>query len=352
MLELRPFTGEVVVVEHLLPTRRYRSIDRPAVGVLQLGTGAERSTAIIGDVPVPAFTEGQVLPHEQVDDTRVRELTRHLHVAGVASSPVALAQTPDGEVTAATDAALAASPPDVAYRAADGVDVALWCVTAPDLRDRLCTAVGGAGRALLADGHHRAAAATSYARSVQAGPDDPAGRVLCAVLPTDQLGVLAFHRRIDAVLPDASAQARMFERFEEAGLALTPLERPAAPDRTHAVALVAGGRWWYLDVSSRVRTGDVVESLDVRLVERDLVPLVRHEVPDAAVVPVPAPLGLGALDRPGSVGIALHPPGIDEVLAVAVAGRTVPPKTTYITPKLRSGLLVTRRPPPAAAERS
>jgi uncharacterized protein (DUF1015 family) len=46
------------------------------------------------------------------------------------------------------------------------------------------------------------------------------------------------------------------------------------------------------------------------------------------------------------VGVTLHPPSVDEVLAVADAGRDLPPKTTYIAPKLRSGLLITPRPRP------
>ncbi|MEX1162732.1 MAG: DUF1015 family protein [Nitriliruptor sp.] len=337
-------------LEHLLATGRYRPVGGPAVGVLELRSGTSRATAIVGDVPVGAFADGGVLPHEQVTDARVHALARYLEVVGVASSPVALAQEPDHEVTSATEAAIA-DPPDVAYRAEDGVDVALWCITAPDVRERLCAAVAGAGRSFLADGHHRAAAATRYARAVGAGADDPAGRVLCAVLPTDHLGVLAFHRRIDDVLPDAAASSRMFDRIAAADLPVARLDRPAAPDRAHTVTLTAGGRWWHLDVSSLVRADDVVEALDVQLVERDVVPLVRSEIPEAEVVAVPTPLGLGALDRPGSVGIALHPPAVEDVLTVARAGRTVPPKTTYITPKLRSGLLVTRRPPPGATER-
>jgi uncharacterized protein (DUF1015 family) len=337
----------------LVDAGRYVPLDGPAVGVLQLGAGPGRATAIVGDVPVDAFEDGRVRPHEQVGETRVHDLARYLEVVGVASSPVALAQRPDPEVSAATAAATSA-PPDVAYRADDDVDVALWCVADPALQRRLCDAVAGAGVAYLADGHHRAAAAARYARDVGAGPDDAAGRVLSAVVPSDQLTVLAFHRRLDGVLPTAddggsgvaAAVDAVLDRVRGAGIAVTALESPGTPGRAHRVTLTADGRWWELDLARSARTDDVVESLDVRLVERDLIPLLTDRAVSA--VPVPAPLGVDALVVPGAVGVALHPPPVTAVLAVADAGRDLPPKTTYIAPKLRSGLLVTPRPRPAS----
>jgi uncharacterized protein (DUF1015 family) len=344
-------------LDALVAAGRYVPIDGPAIGVLELRTDAHRAVAIVGDLAVAAFADGRVLPHEQVDAGRVHDLTRYLEVVGVASSPVAITQRPDEEVTAATAAATADAAPDVAYRAEDGADVALWCVTDRALADRLRTAVAGAGVAYIADGHHRAAAAARYAAVVGAGPDDAAGRVLSAIVPSDHLDVQPFHRRLDDVLAvpgpgddPGTEVAALLARLRDAGVTVRPFTAAAAPDRSRTVTLAAAGRWWQLGVSSLATDGDVVESLDVRLVERDLVPLVTDR--PVPVVPVAAPLGLAALAAPGSVGFALHPPTVDEVLAVADAGRDLPPKTTYIAPKLRSGLLVTPRPRPERVARA
>jgi uncharacterized protein (DUF1015 family) len=334
-------------LDALVAGGRYVPIAGEAVGVLVLTTGDRRAVAVVGDVPVGAFADGQVRPHEQVGDARVHDLTRYLEVVGVASSPVALAQRPDASVTAATDEVIRSASPDVAYRAEDGVDVALWCVTDPAARDRLCAAVAGAGTAYLADGHHRAAAAERYAAAVGARPSDAAGRVLSAVMPTDHLTVLPFHRRLEGALTAAAAEhevTALLHRLRGAGVTVEALDGPASPGRPHHLSLTATGRWWHLDASVLARPGDVVEALDVRLVERDLVPLISDRA--VPVVPVAAPLGLEALVVPGAVGVALHAPSVDEILAVADTGRDLPPKTTYIAPKLRSGLLVTPRPGP------
>lgn len=397
-------------LDQLFADGRYRQLPGPALGVLVLGSGDSRSVAIVGDVPVAAFAalddprpfvddDGLVRPHELVRPDRVDELTRYLDVVGVASSPVALTHRPDPAVTAAT-AAVRTGPPDLAYRAEDDVDVALWCVTEPAVQARLVRAVAGAGPVSLVDGHHRGAAAARFAAATGAGVDDPAGRVLCAVLPSDHLTVQAFHRRVDGVLPgtdsaaaavaegpagpesdgpaeradarpDEARVAALLERLAGAGVEVRPLSAAAAPSGPHRVTLTAGGRWWELDVRRLVRDDDPVAALDVTLVDRDLLPRLAEaagatgpppgttgslpgatgSLPGAAgqltVTPVAAPLGLEALVAPGAVGVALHPPTVATVLDIAAAGRTLPPKTTYVTPKLRSGLVVTPRPAPA-----
>ena len=45
---------------------------------------------------------------------------------------------------------------------------------------------------------------------------------------------------------------------------------------------------------------------------------------------------------PGAVGFAMHPAQIGEMTAVADARSLMPPKSTWFTPKPRSGLLVVR----------
>ena len=41
-----------------------------------------------------------------------------------------------------------------------------------------------------------------------------------------------------------------------------------------------------------------------------------------------------------AVAFALHPTGIDQLMAIADAGEVMPPKSTWFEPKLRSGLFV------------
>ncbi|HSK21732.1 MAG TPA: DUF1015 family protein [Egicoccus sp.] len=327
-------------LDRLLTDGHFRPIDRPALAVVAFGAGDERVTAIVGDLPVADFAPtadgGGILPHERVDAGRVHHLVRYLEVVGIASSPVALTHRHHPAVEAATRAAMADSPA-VAYRDDDGVDVALWLVTTPEQQQALADAVEAAGRLFVADGHHRAAAVAAH---------DPArGRVFSALLPADRLRVLAFHRRIDGVARPDDVVATIRRR----GVAATPLPEAATPDEAGIIHLAVAGAWWRLDLRDRRRTDDPVEALDVRLAEREIIADVLavadhgQGTPRPRITAVAAPLGLASLEGPATIGIALAAPRIDDVLRVAEAGRIMPPKTTYVLPKLRSGLLVVPR---------
>jgi uncharacterized protein (DUF1015 family) len=225
--------------------------------------------------------------------------------------------------------------PELAHRSADGVEVRWWTVRDPTTVATLTAAIDRVGTLFVADGHHRAAA-VARARADGGDLDD---RVLTAIVPADHLAVLPFHRRAEGIADPAGTLRRL---LADRGLDAEPLDGPAVPEEPGTVTVVAGDGWWRLDLRAR-RRGGVVDGLDVALVGRELLDPLVSLVPGAQVDPVAAPLGLGALTGPDAIGVALVGPDLEEILQVASAGEVVPPKTTYITPKLRSGVLLLPR---------
>ena len=113
-----------------------------------------------------------------------------------------------------------------------------------------------------------------------------------------------------------------------------------------------GGSWWILqapELGPR-EAADPVLSLDAsRLQELVLGPVLGIADPrtDERVSFVGGIRGTGELERQvdeggWSAAFSLRPTSIDELLAVADAGRLMPPKSTWFEPKLRSGLFIHR----------
>jgi uncharacterized protein (DUF1015 family) len=347
-------------LERLLASGAFRPLPAPALALVTITDRDHRLTALVGDVEVAAFNDGRVRPHEATGERRVADLARYLEVVGVASSPVAVVHRPSDVVAEVVADVLPASP-DVAFVADDGAEVTMRVVTDAAMLTRARAAVAAAGPLYVADGHHRADGVARFAAGGATAPTDPPrtdprrDRVLTAVLPADQLRVLPFHRRVDGV---ALSPGELERWLAARGLAGDHLDVPTAPDVPGTVTVTDGTDWWRVDLRDRRREGPVA-SLDVRTVERELLePLVAHaggrvdgdgkgdgagDVGRIEVVPVAPTLGLGVLARPGSVGVALAAPPLEAVLAVADAGETMPAKSTYVTPKLRSGLLLAPR---------
>lgn len=337
------FAANRETLERLVADGRFTALPDPCLVVLTLTAGDEAITYVVGTTDVDAYTDGRILPHERVRPDRVAQLARYLEVVEAVSSPVCVAHRPAPQVTAAL-APVLACPPDVAFVDADGIRVALRVVAEEPAIASLTDAIAAAGTLYLVDGHHRAAAMAAHAARHGFGPADPAAQVLTAVVATDELTVLPFHRRVatDGRGDTRPVDVEVVRWLAARDLHVVPLDRPTVPDRPGTFTVVQHGRWWLVDARDRQRPGPV-EGLDARLVEREvLAPLLDREDPahDPRVEAVAHPIGLEALDQPGTIGLALHPPGTEALLAVADAGAAMPPKSTYVLPKLRSGLLV------------
>jgi len=108
------------------------------------------------------------------------------------------------------------------------------------------------------------------------------------------------------------------------------------------------GRWYELRIhAALVPRADPVASLDVSLLQdRLLGPLLRIGDPrtDPRVDFVGGARGLAELERrvqsgSAAAAFALHPTRMVELMAVADAGKLMPPKSTWFEPKLADGLL-------------
>jgi len=110
-----------------------------------------------------------------------------------------------------------------------------------------------------------------------------------------------------------------------------------------------GGDWYLLRPNEGgSSTVDPVDGLDVAILQNSvLAPLLGINDPrsDERIDFVGGIRGLGELERRvdsgnWAVAFALYPTAIDQLFAVADAGRVMPPKSTWFEPKLRSGLIV------------
>jgi uncharacterized protein (DUF1015 family) len=319
--------------------------------VLELTDHGRQVTAVVGDIDVAAYLDGTIGPHEHVRPDRVAELTHYLDEVGYASSPVCVLHARSAELDRVTRTVRDRAPL-LDASLPDGGTVRLWPVTDPLRSAELAVAARSVGMPTIADGHHRAAAVArrvgtaakrAPAPSTRSEPRPEARRVLTALVSADELAVEPFHRRIDG-LGDVTA-TEVAAVLAERGLRLQALPGPGIPERRGIVHLVVAGSWWRIEIGDRGRPlpGG---SLDAAIVEHEVLAPLGTLAPGPApapIVPVPGPVGLDALDRPGAVGVALLPVTLTELLAVTGAGHVLPQKSTYLLPKLRSGVLLVPR---------
>jgi uncharacterized protein (DUF1015 family) len=106
-------------------------------------------------------------------------------------------------------------------------------------------------------------------------------------------------------------------------------------------------KWYRMEAKEYIISDDPVEGLDASMLQNHLLaPILDIDDPrtNKRIDFVGGIRGLEELERRCSldvkVAFALYPVSIDDLLAVADAGKVMPPKSTWFEPKLRSGLVV------------
>lgn len=307
--------------------------------VYRLTEGDHQQTGVVGALAVEGLRDGRVLMHENVRPARARLLARHLQRVGATSPPVALAQRADPEVSEVLQQA--ATGPPLVDHLVEGVRHQVWTVDAVGCErivERLSDEV-----VYLTDGHHRSAAAVAGADD---RPDDPAfQRTLAVLFPDDHLNVEAFHR----VCPDPLGRsvAALGEALAAAGT-VEPVSgiEAALPTRKGEVGVYCRGNWWRLTLDPVERPG-VLAQLDAERMRRDVIGAVLgvDELAEGSGIDyIPSPAGLDEVircsDQDGRVGFFMYPTSVSDLMAVADAGELMPPKSSYVSPKPRSGIFL------------
>lgn len=298
-------------------------------------TGRDREiVGVMGGLEVVDDGAGGVLPHERTTpkaSTDRLDLTRATQANLSPIWGLSLARGLTGVLSVRGD--------PVGSVTVDGVEHSVERVTDSARIAEIGAAVGG-DDVLIADGHHRYAISRTYRDEVRAhtGRDDsPAELTLTFVseLVEDQLSVAAIHRVYRGIDRDAIVTAL------EAGFT-TSSAGAVGPDtlatmRTRgALCLVdhdGNGTW----LDPRPGAFDGVRALDGAWLEHLLATTGADVAYQHGVDEV---LGLLRDDPSVAAAVLIRPVGVAEIERTAREGLLMPPKSTFFTPKLRTGFVV------------
>lgn len=294
--------------------------------------GQPRTTVgVIGALEVVDAGSPEVLPHERTTpkaSTDRLELTR---ATAANLSPVWALSLTGGlsELLAATGEPLG----DVTV---DGVTHGVERVTDPDRVAAISAAVSSSP-ALIADGHHRYSIARTYRDEQRAAGDAPGAELTMTYvgeLVAEQLSVEAIHRIYRGVTPDALL-ARLSEFFDTAPAGGVDATFAAESVRRGALCFVGpdGTGTWLTPKPDRFAG---VRNLDGALLEHALDGFTHDVDYQHGVAETTARVTSGDV----VAAVLIRPVTVEEIRRTATEGLLMPPKSTFFTPKLRTGLVV------------
>ena len=292
-------------------------------------------TGVVGLIPTAEAERGRIKVHESTLADREALFARYLSEVGLNAEPTLLGHAPNAQVDAAVGA-VTAGRADFDFTTADGVRHTLW---RPDAAGKAAieAAFATVPEAYIADGHHRVA---SSIRMAEAHPHHPKSHAFMALMvPGDQLMFKGYHRVLRDMAPDEMAQG-IAAITALKGAHWTPGEA-AFDDGPNTIAL-RGATCGTLDIQEALQTSGLTAA--EWLQQHILGPIfgIREPRTDRRLRYIAGDVVSddlsAAATREDQLCFVMPAMGFEGLQKVADEGRHLPPKSTWIAPKLRSGL--------------
>jgi len=319
--------------------------DKPCYYVYRLTWRGHTQTGLAAVASLADYATNRIRKHELTTPAKEDDRVRQIEAVNAQTGPVMVAYPTAPQIDAML-AAQAAGAAAVDVTADDGVRHQLWVIGDDAAIERLTRAVDALPALYIADGHHRSAAAARIAKA--RGGHGAHDHFLTVLFPQGEMTILDYNRVLRD-LNGRTAEALLGELRQR--YTVEPSGEPVRPRAARELGMYLAGHWYRLAPRSgaegAAQSSDPIARLPITLLSRNIIePLFGITDPrtDKRIDFVGGGRGLGELERLVSSGemaaaFALYPTQMSDLMAVADAGKIMPPKSTWFEPKLADGMV-------------
>ena len=302
--------------------------------------------ALIALAKLEPFENKIILPHEKTHAGPKADRLNLMRECHANLSPIFLLYAdPAGDIEQIMESFTDTHPPEIDCAETFGSTHQLWCLNDAE-RNREIQNLFSSKPLLIADGHHRYETALAFRDEMAHTGSSSYGYMMVNLVRMESpgLAVLAIHRLLDNLSPDRIAHAiaklpEVFEVHEIDTQANLMAKLDALKGKSPAIGMYTTDHRYRLLIPHSTTAGQ----LDVTLVQETLIKetfqvetLAEHISYTAYADDAVAHVNSGA-DR---VALLMNPTPVEQVLEVAMAGSTMPQKSTYFYPKMATGFVL------------
>jgi len=296
------------------------------------------------------YLNNTVKKHELTRADREQYLVDYLQHTGMDANPVLITYPSDAILTDILANMVKTEP--LLHFKLDAAQHSIWKITDEVLLKRIIDRFSKLSASYIADGHHRAAAASSYGierrkYNLKHRGNEEYNFFSSVYIDAEQLHIFEFHRLVKDLgkLKISQFLEKISEQFT---CKLLPSTANYTPDKPRHFGLYIAGNWYELVSKKVLNNENPVDNLDVSIVQNDILDSILQISDSTTDTRLSFAGGLTPIeelvkkvdDGVFDILLTLYPTSISELFNVANAGEVMPPKSTWFEPKFPSGLLV------------
>ncbi|EAR00401.1 DUF1015 domain-containing protein [Maribacter sp. HTCC2170] len=289
--------------------------------------------------------------HEDTISQREQLFANYLKIAGFNAEPVLITYEDKPSIESIINKEKL-NEPEYYFTTPDKIKHSLWKVSNKNIVDKLIKEFKGIESLYIADGHHRSASSDLLARiSEKNNPshtgNEPYNYFMSYLIPESEIRIFEFNRMVKDLngltKEEFLIKLDVFFRITKKGNVLYK------PTKKHHFSMYLDGEFYSLFLRRKVyKFADVLSRLDTQILYKTVLdPIlgitdlrndkrIQYGYGKHNVIRMKDEIDQGKF----LVGFSLLPLKIEEIKAIADAGLVMPPKSTFIEPKLRSGMAI------------
>ncbi|MDD3050662.1 MAG: DUF1015 family protein [Candidatus Cloacimonetes bacterium] len=318
--------------------------------VYKLVMGNVKETGLVAGFHIEDYENDIIKKHELTRADKEADRIKHVETINANTGPIFLTYPAREDIDAIIDE-IVKNVPLYDFTADDGIQHTFWKVEKDDLINTLTAKFAEVKYLYIADGHHRCASGVAVGKKKRAANPNHSGNeeynyVMGVIFPHNQLYIMDYNR-IVADLNGLTTDEFLNKVSEKFIIEKFSSDEPYKPESTHTYGMYIAGTWYKMSAKQGTFCKeDPVKSLDVAIIQDNLLePILGIQDPrkDKRIDFVGGIRGLKELsmrvDKGEAVAISMYATSVEELMAIADAGKIMPPKSTWFEPKLRSGLI-------------
>lgn len=319
--------------------------DNPVFFVYEIQSRNRVFTGIIAGTSIQDYQNNTIKKHEDTLQYRVELFKDYLHQTGFNTEPV-LITYPDRSHLNEWISQKKSTDSLYAFSTTNKEKHTLWKIDDKNEINWLQKQFENIGDVYIADGHHRSASAELLYEEDKASGNPHLNYFMSFLIAESNVKIYEYNRIIRDL--NGHTKAAFLEELSQSFWIKNKEQELWKPTKKFEFGMYLDGEFYSLSIKDENSFTDVLESLDAQILyEKVLHPILgitdlRNDeridyIPgNQSIVTIKEVVDEGEFE----VGFMLFPAEISEIKALADNNLIMPPKSTYIEPKFRSGLIV------------
>jgi uncharacterized protein (DUF1015 family) len=297
------------------------------------------------------YRNSVIKKHENTLEHREKLFANYLQLVQFKAEPVLMIYPDSGEITNIVDKETSNNP-ECHFTTPDNITHTLWKISAESTLKQLQNEFGKVNSLYIADGHHRSASSNllsliSQKKNPGHTGKEPYNFIMSYLIPESEIKIFEFNRMVRDL--NGLTTEEFLVKLDELFRIKNHGNQLYRPNKKHHFSMYLNGSFYSLYLRKSVyKFTDALSKLDTQILYKTILePIlnikdlrndkrIQYGYGKRNVLKMKDEIDSGNF----AIGFGLVPLDVEEIKAIADAGLVMPPKSTYIEPKLRSALAI------------